>query len=189
MLVRVVVPPEEEPVSLEEAKAHLRVDGYHEDALIAALITAAREYAEGFQQRALVTQTLELTLDCFPISGEIELPRPPIQAVESITCTLADGSTITVDPSSYVVDAPSGRLALAYGASWPAVTLAPVGGVKIRYRAGYGDATKVPAKVKQAILLIVGHWYANREDVVVATVANRLPMAAEALLWQDRLLR
>ncbi|MBY6275383.1 head-tail connector protein [Symbiobacterium thermophilum] len=189
MVVRVVVPPDQEPVSLEEAKAHLRVDGNHDDALIAALITAAREYAEGYQQRAFVTQTLELTLDCFPASGEIELPRPPIQRVESITCTLADGSTMTVDPDTYLLDAPSGRLALAYGASWPNVTLAPIGGVTIRYVAGYGDPSKVPAKVKQAILLIVGHWYANREDAVVGTVITRLPMAAEALLWQDRLLR
>lgn len=189
MVVRVVSPPAEEPVSLEEAKTHLRVDGTDDDTYVGALITAAREYAEGYQQRALVTQELELTLDHWPLAGEVELPRPPIQSVTSITYKRADGTTATLDPSTYLVDPPSGRLVLAYGASWPTADLTPLGAVTVSYVAGYGGGAAVPAKVKQALLLIIGHWYANREDVITGTIAYRLPMAAEALLWQDRMLR
>lgn len=187
--LRLVVPPAVEPVTLAEAKAHLRVDGNEEDALISSLITAAREYAETFQRRAYVTQTWELTLDEWPTGPEIRLPRPPLQAVESITYRDQSGVEHVLDPATYIVDTRSepGRVVLAPGRCWPSVALAPAGAITVRYVAGYGDtADSVPVKVKQAILLLVGHWYANREAVVVGQTSKAVEFAVEALLWQDR---
>lgn len=193
MAVTVVIPPTREPVDIEGAdgaKAHLRVDGIDEDGQISAIITAAREFCEDFQARAFVTQTLELTLDAWPAGSCIKIPRPPLQSVVSVTYTDKDGVDATWDPSNYVVDAKSqpGRIALAYGKSWPSVTLQPVNGVTIRYVAGYGDAAKVPKKIRQAMLLLVGHWNEHREAVLTGTISKEIELAATALLNQGRIL-
>lgn len=190
MAVVVVTAPTEEPIAAAGpggALEHVHADAA--DAVyVQGLVMAARVYAEGFQERALVTQTLELTLDAWPTGPCLVLPRPPLESVESIKYRLADGSEVTWDASNYIVDPKSqpGRVALAYGKCWPAVTLQPVNGITVRYVAGYGDAAKVPQTVKQAMFLTIGHWFENRETVVVGTVAVKIPMAAEALLWQGK---
>lgn len=187
MTVKVVTPPGSEPVSIEEAKLHLRVGTDADDDLISALIVAARETAEGFQNRSFITQTLKEVLDHFPRTPH-RLPRPPVSVVTSIVYTDSDGEEGTVDAGSYFLDAVSGRLVLNYGYSWPSVTLRPAAGVAITYTAGYGAAEDVPARVKQAMLLMIGHWYEHREQVITGTIVAELPMAAKALLWQERIV-
>lgn len=181
--------PSSEPVTLTEAKLHLRVDTTADDTLIAGLITAARITAENISWRALVTQTWELILDAFPWKRLIVLPRPPLQKVVSITYKIAAGTEQTFAAANYVVDTDSdpGRLALASTASWPGDELYPLGAVKVQFDAGYGDADDVPQIYKQAILLLVGHYYENREQVVASgAVPQSLPMGVEYLLMQDR---
>lgn len=187
MALVLVTPPAQEPVPLAEAKAHLRVDTADDDALIQALIVAAREHVEHIIRRALVTQTWDLILDAFP-ADEIMLPRPPLQSVSSITYRLQDGTVVTLDPANYVVDTKSepGRVVLAPGRSWPSDPLYAAGAVTVRYVAGYGDPAAVPVAIKQAILLLVGHWYENREAVAVGHTVIQLPMTVDALLWPYR---
>jgi uncharacterized phiE125 gp8 family phage protein len=184
-----VTPPAKEPVSLAEVKLHLRVDDDADDTLIGALVTAAREVVEAISGRALVTQTLEMVQDGWPIIRYIRIPRPPLQSVVSIKYTDSSGTEHTLDEAVYFVDAESepGRIALRSGQSWPATALQELNAVRIRYTAGYGDAEDVPARFKQAILLLVGHWYENREDAQpnAATMAE-IPHGVNALLWLDR---
>lgn len=181
--VRVVEAPDEEPVSLARAKAHLRVDIDDDDDLIAAQISAARAMAENFLHRALVTQTRELVLDCFPVSS-IPLLFPPIGEVESIIYTDGAGAEITLDDARYQVDAFSspGRIWPAYGYTWPSTRLLSLNNVKVRYTCGYGAAADVPPDIVAAILLTLGSLYENREDVVVGTTSAKLPLSAESLL-------
>jgi uncharacterized phiE125 gp8 family phage protein len=193
MFVNVAVPPAVEPVSLEEAKGHLRVDGSDDDVQIAGFITAAREWAEEFQDRAYVTQTLELVLDAWPHPDApdypvIKLPRSPLQSVASITYKSEDGQEHTLPASSYVFDAKSrpARVAPASRQSWPSDPLYPLGAITIRYTAGYGDTSAVPQKVKQAMLLLIGHWYEHREEVNVGNIVTQMPAGAEALLLQNK---
>jgi uncharacterized phiE125 gp8 family phage protein len=183
-----VTPPATEPVSLPEAKAHLRVDGTDEDTLINTLITAAREYCEQIQGRSYITQTWELTLDAWPAEPEIRLPRPPLQSVAWVQYRDQSGIEYTLDPPAYVVDSRSepGRIVLASGQSWPPVTLYPAGAITVRFTAGYGDAAAVPQRVRQAILLLVGHWYANREAVLIGSISKEIEMSVHALLSLDR---
>src|SRR5690554_6904374 len=119
-LVR-VTQPAEEPVTLVEAKTHLRVDATDEDALISSLIASAREHVEAFQLRALVTQTWRLSLDRFPRGRVIRLPRPPLQSVTSITYTDPGGAQQTLSNTLYDVDTDSepGRIVLKDDADWP----------------------------------------------------------------------
>lgn len=191
MAVTVVQAPAAEPITLAEAKAHLRVDTADEDGLITSLITVARAVAEAYTNRALVTQTLELTLDAFPGGdGIIELPRPRLQAVTSVTYVDESGLARTMTTSEYQVDARAepGRVAPAYGTTWPA-TREQFNAVTIRYTAGYGAAAAVPESIKAAIKLLVAHLFENREPVNVGSIVNELPFAVEALLNTERVLR
>jgi uncharacterized phiE125 gp8 family phage protein len=182
MGLKLVMAPSEEPVSLAEVKAYLRIDGTDFDTLLTGLIKAAREYCENFQNRAFVTQTWELTMDEFP-DLPLKLPKPPLQSVVSIKYTDQNGAETVFDPSNYLVDPVSepGRIAFAYGKSWPSVTLQPVNGVKIQFVAGYGAASAVPENVKQAMMIFVANRFENpdREDV---------PDVVHSLLWPERIV-
>ena len=190
MGLKLVVPPEVESVTLEEAKAHLRLDTGDDDGYIPALIRAAREKVELFLRRALVTQGFEYTLDGFPLGAVIDLPRPPLQSVESIRHIDTAGNVQTLTPEEYVVDASSGeigRVALAWNRFW-SITRSSINSIIIQFTAGYGDAPEnVPQAIRQGILIEVSNLYENREDAVVGQNVSMLSLS-ERLLWPYRAL-
>lgn len=186
MGLRLVTPPSAEPLTLADAKAHLRVEHTAEDALIEGYISAARARCEEYQRRAYLTQTWELTLDGFPY-GAIRLPRPPLQSVESVTYRDADGVMRTMDPDAYRVDTDGdvGEISLAPGASWPPAR-SGTGAVRVRFVAGAEDLQDVSETVRQAMRFYVGHYYANREAVAIGASVVAIPEAAKALLGPNR---
>lgn len=190
MATNLVTAPTVEPVSLEEAKTHLRVDVTADDVLIGALVAAARQQAETITRRALCTQTWDYYLDAFPNADHIWLPYPPLQSVTSIKYTNEDDVEATFASSSYLVDAygTPGRIRLKDGESWPGATLRVVNGVAVRFVCGYGDPSDVPAPIRSAMLLMVGHWYENREAATVGAVAREIPFGVDALLWPYRVM-
>lgn len=184
-------PPEIEPITLTEAKAHLRVDGTAEDSLITGLIQAAREYAETYTNRALITQVWDYTLDYFPASGVIELPKPPLQAVNSITYKDTAGNTQTWDDDNYEVDTSEvfGRITPSYGIVWPS-TQSTINAVTVRFTAGYGDcASDIPQSIKQGILMYIADLYDSRQSSVMGVSVSPAPTTAQMLLNQERALR
>ncbi len=185
MSLELITPPATEPVTLDQAKAHLKVDTADDDALIASLIAAARASAEWHTGRAFVTQSWTLWLDCWPRDCAVDIPLPPLQSVTSVTVYAPDGTTITLDAALYQIDAASApaRLALKPGASLPA-NLRTMNAVAIAFTAGYGDTGDVPAPVCEAILEIVANLYAHRGD----TPAEQ-PLEALALLAPYRILK
>ena len=161
-----------------------------EDALLEALITTAREWCEGYQNRAYISQTRELWLDDWPGADYIKIPLPPLQAVNSIKYYDTDDTAATMDTGDYFVDTKSepGRVSLAYSKSWPTTTLRPVNGVVVEFEAGYGDAaTDVPRRVKQAALLLIGHLYEHREQSTEKALSE-IPFGVKALLGLDRVV-
>jgi len=189
--LKLVTPPEVEPVTLEEAKGHLRLDGDADNDYLSALIAAARERVELFLRRALITQMFECTMDDFPAYDRaIDLPRPPLQSVEWIKYLDTAGVLQTLDPGTYIVDASSneiGRIALAWNRLWP-FTRYTINAVTIRFAAGYGDAVEdVPQAIRQGILIEISNLYENREDVVVGQNISMLSLS-EWLLWPYRAL-
>lgn len=166
--------PAEEPISLTEAKLHLRVDGSAEDALITALIGAARRQAEHLTGRALVTQKWKLTCEAFPASCEgILLPYPALQSVQSVTYLDEAGQRQTLSSGAYqvVTDEIVGRVVLAYGESWPAVREVP-GSLEVSYTAGFGAAAVVPQDIKNWMLLTLGTLYVQREAIAAGALAE-----------------
>lgn len=185
----IITQPAVEPLTTADAKAHLRVDSSTEDTLIASYVAAARIYYEQAIWRALVTQTWAMRLEQWPDGECMVLPKPPLQSVTSIVYTDSDGNTHTMPTSDYVVYAQDpGRLWLAYGASWPTATLRPGPSIVITFVAGHGVAADVPEIDKQAIRLLLGHFYENRESVIAVPGISlaQLPMAVQSIVHMRR---
>lgn len=165
MTTRLITPPSSEPVTLAEAKLHLRVDHDAEDALISALIASARAQCEHILGRSIMPQTWETVLDDFPVNNDIELLNPNVISITSIKyidALTANETTLAVNQYALDKDSEPGWVMPASGASWPA-TLPVANAVRVRYEAGYADAASVPEPIKSWIKLVVGSWYKNRE--------------------------
>lgn len=199
MFLASISPPATEPITLAEAKAHLRVDLTDDDALITALIVAARQYAESETGRSLVTQSWRLVLDGFPggrgpgTAGSIPsllpgnailLDQPPVQTITSIQYLDTGGAWQTLPESEWVAELQSApaRITPAFGKTWPAA-LPQIGSVKVEFVAGYGEASAVPQGIKIWMLLRLAALYENREEVSAMRQGK-----IEPLPYVDRLL-
>lgn len=159
--------PAEEPLTLAEAKLHCRVDTDFtaDDALLTALIVAARALAETRCNRTIAKARWQLTLDRFPEA--IRLPMPRVTQVlsvhyrdpDGVLCEL-DAADVTLDNASQVAN----WLYPAADASWPDTWCQP-NGVVVVYEAGWSRAD-VPQEIKQWLLMAVATGYRNREAVV-----------------------
>lgn len=189
MALRLIEAPEALPVTLAEVKAHAGISGSADDDLLEAFIKAATEQAENMTRRQFCPATWELVLDAFPDYtrgnplAAIELPRPPLVDVESITYTDPDGVEQTMLSGAYVVDADSfvGRVYPAVGTSWPDTLDAP-GAVTVRYSCGWAmtDATSPeswtgPDALKTWILMRVAGLYGLRENYVIGQTVAEAP--------------
>ena len=186
MQFKIKTQPTDEPVTLGEAKAQIRVDHSDEDDLIQRMIGAARGWVEKHLDQPLMEQTITGATDVFP--GTLEL-TPNLRSVVEVR--YVDGGDVeqTVDPSSYLVDDFS-RVGAVYpspGKSWPDSRGAPFD-VQVDFVAGYETPADVPDEIKSAVLLLVGHWYANREQTVTGSVPEEIKMGVESLLWYDKRL-
>jgi uncharacterized phiE125 gp8 family phage protein len=181
-----VTPPAEAPVSREEAKAHLRVSHADEDALIDGLIAAAVSHLDGWAGllgRCMVTQTWRVDFYGWSL---LRLPFPDVQAVV-VRHRDALGVEQTVPGGSVYLE--DGHVRFLSGWAAPALYAAGPAPVSVELTAGFGDAAAVPAALKAAILLHVGHLYAHREAVVSGDGVAEVPLAYAALVAPYRVVR
>ena len=180
--------PVVEPVSVSDAKVHLRVDGDEDNLYIASLIAAARDWVESYLDRTLVKTQWTLKMDRFPI-GDIELPRPPMLPLSvSLTFTSESGAVSVLASNLYRVDSAStpGVVRPLREADWPAY-MDDANAITITFWAGYGeDGRSVPAAIKHAMLMLVGFWYENRSSVIVGSISKPLEFAVESLLSSQK---
>lgn len=174
MAAKLITAPTSEPITLDEAKLHLRVDGTAEDALITALIVAARQGAEQMTGRALMSQTWEIAFDKF--ADVVILQRPPLVSITTVTYLDEAGVSKTLAPAAYVLDSYSepARLTPVAGTCWP-TTLHQANAVVIRFACGYASAADVPQEIKSWMLLRIGMMYENRESVVTGVTVAEVP--------------
>lgn len=182
--------PDAEPLTVAEVKAALRIDHDHEDGLLSSLIVTAREYVESVTCRQLILATYNLYIDSFP--PVIVLPRPPVTAVSLIVYYDAANTLRSLSaPSQFEysgLDEPC-SIVPVYGFSWPA-TYPRQYAVIVTYTAGYGaSGASVPEPIRRAMLLLIGHWYEHREEVVDGGTVARMDVAADALLAPYRMLQ
>jgi uncharacterized phiE125 gp8 family phage protein len=186
MTLTLIAGPAAEPVSLAEARAHLKLDATDEDALLGALVTAARTLLEAETRRAFMTQSWRLTLDEWP-AGALALPLAPVAGVTAVKVAALSGAMIEMDPGFYEVDAKGEppRIAAKRGQAWP-MPATRLAGISVDFEAGYGTAADVPMPLRQAVLLLASHWFENREPVGDGV---ELPLTVSALVARYRRLR
>lgn len=162
-MIKVINPPTEEPITLQQAKVNLRVVIDDEDADITRMIRAARQMAEERLNRALMPQTLAFAAAGF--GPCLRVPRPPLRELDSIIYYDADGAQQTL-ATGYLVDGFTDPplISAAPGAAWPA-TQARGGAVVVQYQAGYANAASVPEPIQQWMLLAIGAFYEHRTAV------------------------
>jgi uncharacterized phiE125 gp8 family phage protein len=182
MTAKLFTAPAELPVTLAQARQHLKVTVTAEDALILAAINAATEHAEDFTGRRFITQTWDLSLDAFPRSGPIMLPNAPLVSVTSVKYLDTAHVEQTLATSDYQVDTISqpGRIVVGVDTTWPQ-TSPKVNAVTVRFVCGYGLAGAVPFAIKAAILLLIQQQEQRDGD-------TKLEDAAHALLYPHRLV-
>lgn len=187
--MRVVTPPAAEPVTLAEAKVHLRLEQAEDDVYVSALVQAARQYIEEVCWRGVVAQTWEAVLGRFPETGAVVLPGGNLGAITSVAYTDADGAAQTLAASAYEADTVSvpGRIILADGESWPS-TRSRWDAVRVRYTVGWA-VPDVPGPIRQALLLLVAQMYEQRVPEVTGATIGKLEFAVDALLGPYRLVR
>lgn len=180
----------EEPVSVEEAKTQCRRDpAFTDDDLwFAQAIEAARRTVEADTGIRLMTARFALVSREFP-GDLVRLPKAPLVAVESLAYVDTNGAAQTWAAANYLV-APSdpgpppsaGWVELAYGISWPTAR-AQGNAVTVTFTAGFGlTAASVPADLRMAMLLLIGHWYEARGAVVVGTISKEVELAYTSLV-------
>jgi len=187
--------PAVEPVSVSEAKAHLRLDGSAEDILVASLIVTSRLHVEAALGLALVTQSWLLTFDQWPEGreanrGEVRFPLRPIQSVTSVTVRGPGGAPEVVPAGDYLLDGQALRPRLIpRDGRWPPPGQA-ANGIEIAFVAGIGDAAgDIPQPIRHAVLMLVAHWYEHRDPLEIGSPAAAIPAAVSELLKPYREVR
>lgn len=178
-----VTAPSTTTVTTAEAKAHLRVDHSTEDTLIGSLVQAATDHLDGYSGilgRCLVTQTWRQDFDSFERTMRLPLLAAGITSAIYVDDNAAE-TTITSTNYELQADDLGSFVRFIDDYAFPS-GLAETRALRVTFTAGYGAASAVPASIKAAILLLVGHWYFNREAVVVGIAPAELPMAVTALL-------
>lgn len=182
------VEPAAEPVTVADAKAHLRLSHAGEDELIAGLIRAAREEVERGTGMALIEQGWRLTLDRWPDGDHVALLRHPVREILAVTVFGSEGEGSVIDPGTYAADLVS-RPARLHFRDRPRPERA-MNGIEIDFTAGFGEAgTDVPDLLKRAMLTLVAHWYEFRAAYGAADQPVSWPDGYERMIAGYRLMR
>ena len=180
-------PPSAEPLSLADAKAQLRIYHTDDDTFISTLITTARRLIEQRYDLCLLQQNWSMFFDAWPDDGIFKVPLAPLFGVTDIKTYSDDDVAVTIDPAHYYMDLASmpARVVLRRGRVFPPPGR-KINGIEVKIVTGFGaTANAVPAEIKQALLMAISDWYANRGD----QANGRLPIGAVQLLKSYRNVR
>ncbi|MGM8931392.1 head-tail connector protein [Salinicola halophyticus] len=174
-------------LTLTDVKLQRRIDedDTTEDVLLQRFIDAAYRYAEAHTQTAIRQRTETVVIDGFPSRDHaIVLPWYPVQSIESLEYVAPSGDSQPLDEHGLRLDTRTDphRIYPRWGDYWPA-TIAEPECVTIIASVGY---EKTPEDIELALLLLIGHWYENRESVVIGTITAEVPMGVEMLLFDYR---
>lgn len=179
--IQTTVAPAFEPLVLSDVKLYLELDDTRYDALVTSLSKAAREYAESITGVNFSPRTVIEYFDCFPIGNTILLSLTPVSAVTSVKYIDEQETLQTWPLSNYHTDlfSPVPRVVKVDTASWPDIADLYPNAVQITYTTGYQVA---PEAVKQAMKLLIGFWFENREDIQINETNNPRIRSAQSLL-------
>ena len=181
--------PAVEPITLAETKQFLRVEHDDDDDIITAFIAAARIHLETQTRRALITQSWRLTRDVWPATGCLALLPVPVRTLDAVRIYKLDGTTRALDPAQFTLDKSDAPARLVFANGVPPAPERAAAGIEIDITCGYGDApASVPEPLRQAIRLLVAHWYENRGLIAVGSEVAMLPQSVASLTAPYRVL-
>lgn len=184
-----LTPPAVEPVTLAQAKAYLRVEHDDDDDVISALIAAARIHIEAQSRRALITQTWRLRRDFWPGDGRLEVVPAPLGDLLAARVYDSAGTPHAFDLAAFTTDRAAAPAVVAFAPGTLPLPGRAVAGIEIDFVAGYGAApADVPEPLRQAISLLVTHWYENRGLIAVGHTVAVLPASVAAMIAPYRVL-
>jgi len=177
---------EQEPLSLAEAKMQcgVAIDVDYHDPLLRQIISAARQQVENDTGIVCYTGSHTWKFTDWPCDSYLEIPgKRPVTSITSITYVDTDGNTQTWGSSNYVLDTAGVKpfIRLAYATDWPSIR-GDINGITVTLIAGYATVAAVPQRIKQACLLLVNHWFANRDTVSVGTISPDISLTYDALV-------
>jgi len=179
-----VTAPTAEPLQVSEVRRHLALDDSYYDDYLSGLIEVTRAKVQAHTHRQLVSATYDVKLDSLPAGQQtLALPFGSLQSVTSITYTDTAGASQTFSSDDYDVSTARepGTIRPAYSKTWPAARVQQEAAT-LRFVCGYGAAGAVPQAIKQAMLLLIGHYFNNREQTIVGVMSTEIPQGANALL-------
>ena len=159
------------PITIDEVRTHCRIDLTYDDDLVAKMLTAAIRHVE--QITGWLTTSQSLQKDYKKISEVLRLPHWPVTAVTAIQ--LVGTSTVSV-ADDFDVDLTARPARIERASS---IVLGRGETIRISYTAGLTD---IPDDMKQAILMLISHWYENREAVIVGTISAEVSLGVNQLL-------
>jgi uncharacterized phiE125 gp8 family phage protein len=178
---RQLTEPATEPLSYSDVKAYLRLNDDSEQAFVTSLITVARQIVEGQIWRPLISQTWAMQFDYSEIGTNIyNINKAPLLSVTDVKYYDEDNTLQTLAASQYEVD--------IYGspARFRLINVPKLkdrmNAMQLNFTCGYTNAAAVPSPIKQAMYLIIGHLYENRQDVVTGTQVHQIPDSSKYLL-------
>lgn len=189
-VVKLITPvdPDDEPITVAQARVHLRVaaDAVDDVRWIRDNLPRVRQECEQYLERALAKQTLAVAA---PQLGPVTLPMGPVRSVSGIKYTDPAGVEQPLVAGVWTLDTwfdPACVYAVQ-GATWPSAQSGP-SPMRVTYLTGYrapsesGDHELIPGPCVNAMLLLLGHRFENREAVIVGTSAIDLPLGVQHLL-------
>jgi uncharacterized phiE125 gp8 family phage protein len=182
---RLVTGPSTEPLTYAEVKSYLRLNDDSEQSLVTSLITAARGIVEGHTWMPLISQVWAMQFDKDELNTLIvNINKAPLISVDNVTYYDGTNTTATLSATNYESDiyGTPGRFRLK---SVPSV-YDRMNALQVNFTCGYANAASVPQPIKQAMYMIIGHLYENRQDVVTGTQVNEIPLASQYLLQPYR---
>lgn len=189
MTLSMLAGPHLEPISVAEAKLFLRIDGEAENEVIAALITTARLHVERLTRRIVLEQTWRFYIDDLPKNGLIELGIGPVREVLQVVAYNSEGDPSVVSAEDYIVDLSAVPARIKFRNNARLLSTRALNGFEIDFVAGFGPTTlEVPADLRQAILMLVAHWYENRSAVATDVDLISTPKGVNELIQPYRVV-
>ena len=178
---RLVTAPATEPLTYAEVKAYLRLNGDSEETFVTNLIVVARQYVESQIWRPLISQVQSMNFDKSELTTQVyNINKAPVISINSVTYYDLNNALQTLNASDWESDIYSNP------ARFRIKTLPQIydrmNALQVNFTCGYANAASVPLPIKQAMLMLIGHYYENRQDVVTGTQVNKIDEASEHLL-------
>ncbi len=176
-------------VSVPTMRKHLQVEHEGDDAYIASLILAAQDKVQSDTGRGVGRQVLEM--QATPCAAGVELPFPPFVSLDQVQYVDTDDALQTMgsdDLTALRAQIVLGRFKRAtvrpVAGVWPAMADRP-DALRLRFTAGFQASEIAAQRLGHAMLMLVAHWYANRETATTAALSE-IPHGAAALIAEAR---